>query len=333
MQMQPTQSACPTRHFNGARLADMPSLCPHSGRGADGGRMARTLPQLSKDQHGEAASVAIVAIVQWQPPGSPPLFRSEVSAAAGAGRDQFYEHEAVFECSAFGLPDERLGETVGLAAMLKPGASTTQSELLAVTEPVHWPPPHRRRHRHRRSISHRVSSDLLDRSQAVKAAGKLAAFKMPVHIELTTEQLPRGPCCRQAASVSLCLVSLLGRGVQFEPTTLHRCNGEDSQAPDSRRGGRATGFEQGACQVVTCWRRLRLGETVGGKAAVRHKIPFFPHFLLRASGRAHTDGDPPSSAPSPSPDRHTAVSILILIHTARRAKENRLSFPQWRPDV
>ena len=70
----------------------------------------------------------------------------------------FYEHDAVFECSAFGLPDERLGETVGLAAMRKPGATTTEAELLA----------------------------------AVKAADKLAAFKIPAHIVLTTEPLPRG---------------------------------------------------------------------------------------------------------------------------------------------
>jgi len=43
----------------------------------------------------------------------------------------FYKNSAVYECAAFGLPDERLGEVVGLAVLLKPDTKVTPNELIA----------------------------------------------------------------------------------------------------------------------------------------------------------------------------------------------------------
>ena len=40
-----------------------------------------------------------------------------------------YRHPAVAECCVFGVPDERLGEEVGVAVVLKPGESLTEDEL------------------------------------------------------------------------------------------------------------------------------------------------------------------------------------------------------------
>lgn len=40
-----------------------------------------------------------------------------------------YEHPAVAECSAFGVPDERLGEEVGIAVVVRPGQSVTAEQL------------------------------------------------------------------------------------------------------------------------------------------------------------------------------------------------------------
>lgn len=40
-----------------------------------------------------------------------------------------YRHAAVAECCVFGVPDDRLGEEVGVAVVLKPGASLTAEEL------------------------------------------------------------------------------------------------------------------------------------------------------------------------------------------------------------
>ncbi len=40
-----------------------------------------------------------------------------------------YRHPAVAECCVFGVPDQRLGEEIGVAVVLKPGASCTEAEL------------------------------------------------------------------------------------------------------------------------------------------------------------------------------------------------------------
>ena len=42
-----------------------------------------------------------------------------------------YRHPAVAECSVFGVPDDRLGEEVGAAVVLKDGESLTTEELRA----------------------------------------------------------------------------------------------------------------------------------------------------------------------------------------------------------
>ncbi len=66
-----------------------------------------------------------------------------------------YTHPAVLEAAVFGLPDERLGEIVGAAIVLKEGESLGAAEL----------------------------RDFL--------ADHLAGFKIPAHIFFRTEQLPR----------------------------------------------------------------------------------------------------------------------------------------------
>jgi len=66
-----------------------------------------------------------------------------------------YSHPAVHEAAVFGLPDERLGESVGAAIVLKEGAELTSDEL----------------------------RDFL--------AEHLAGFKIPAHIFFRGEQLPR----------------------------------------------------------------------------------------------------------------------------------------------
>jgi long-chain acyl-CoA synthetase len=42
-----------------------------------------------------------------------------------------YTHPAVAECSVFGVPDDRLGEEVGIAIVLKPGEKLTADEFRA----------------------------------------------------------------------------------------------------------------------------------------------------------------------------------------------------------
>ena len=42
-----------------------------------------------------------------------------------------YRHPAIAECCAFGVPDHRLGEEVGVAILLKPGEALTDAELRA----------------------------------------------------------------------------------------------------------------------------------------------------------------------------------------------------------
>ncbi|MDD9934014.1 MAG: class I adenylate-forming enzyme family protein [Myxococcales bacterium] len=66
-----------------------------------------------------------------------------------------YEHPAVFEAAVYGVPDERLGEALAATVMVRPGMGVTAEEL----------------------------------QQHV--AGLLAAFKVPSHVWLQQEQLPR----------------------------------------------------------------------------------------------------------------------------------------------
>lgn len=66
-----------------------------------------------------------------------------------------YSHPAVFEAAVFGLPDERLGEVVGAAVVLKEGAELTSDELREFL------------------------------------ADHLAGFKIPEHLWFRAEQLPR----------------------------------------------------------------------------------------------------------------------------------------------
>ncbi len=77
------------------------------------------------------------------------IYCAEVEAA-------IYEHPAVYEAAAFGIPHERLGEELVAAVMLRPGAEVTAEEL----------------------------------QDHVKE--KLAAFKVPSQVIFVDEQLPRG---------------------------------------------------------------------------------------------------------------------------------------------
>lgn len=56
--------------------------------------------------------------------GGENVYCQEVEAA-------IYEHPAVAEAAVFGIPDERLGEAVAAAIVLRPGASLSQNELSA----------------------------------------------------------------------------------------------------------------------------------------------------------------------------------------------------------
>ncbi|MEY5060005.1 MAG: hypothetical protein RJA51_1752 [Actinomycetota bacterium] len=56
--------------------------------------------------------------------GGENVYCSEVEAA-------IYNHDAVAEAIVFGVPDERLGEEVAAALVLKPGASLTEDDLRA----------------------------------------------------------------------------------------------------------------------------------------------------------------------------------------------------------
>ncbi len=71
------------------------------------------------------------------------------------------EHPAVFEAAVFGVPDERLGEAVWAEVMVNP----------------HWDPD-------TGGVDGQVLKDHL--------AGRLAAFKVPSHIRLRHDPLPRG---------------------------------------------------------------------------------------------------------------------------------------------
>jgi len=61
--------------------------------------------------------------------GGENVYCAEVEAA-------IYEHPAIAEAAVFGVPDDRLGETVGVAIFLAEGATLTQDELATHLEPM-----------------------------------------------------------------------------------------------------------------------------------------------------------------------------------------------------
>ena len=69
--------------------------------------------------------------------------------------DALYEHPGVHEAAVFGIPDERLGETVAASVLPKPGVTVSEDELRAFV------------------------------------AQRLAAFKVPDRIDVRSEPLPR----------------------------------------------------------------------------------------------------------------------------------------------
>ncbi|MEM9841061.1 MAG: AMP-dependent synthetase, partial [Pseudomonadota bacterium] len=80
--------------------------------------------------------------------GGENIYCVEVEAA-------IYHHNAIAECCVFGVPDDRLGEEVGVAIVLKPGASLSADDLKA------------------------------------HCATRMAKFKIPAHIWFYDEPLPR----------------------------------------------------------------------------------------------------------------------------------------------
>ena len=66
-----------------------------------------------------------------------------------------YEHPSILEAAVFGVPDERLGETVATVVVVRPGMALTVEDVQAF------------------------------------AAEHLARFKVPDHVWLRTERLPR----------------------------------------------------------------------------------------------------------------------------------------------
>ncbi len=69
--------------------------------------------------------------------------------------DKIYEQDAVLEAAVFGVPDERLGETLAAVVVVKPGSSLSREEL---------------EHHLRERVAH---------------------FKIPQHVWIRTERLPR----------------------------------------------------------------------------------------------------------------------------------------------
>jgi len=80
--------------------------------------------------------------------GGENVYSAEVEAA-------IYHHPAVAEAAVFGVPDERLGEEVGVAIHLRPGAVLSAEELQGFL------------------------------------AERIAKFKVPAHIWFLDEQLPK----------------------------------------------------------------------------------------------------------------------------------------------
>ncbi len=84
------------------------------------------------------------------------ILRSGENIAALEVEACLYEHPDIVEIAVFGVPDERLGEIVAAAVVLRDGASLTEADLRAF------------------------------------AGARLARFKIPEKIWILTERLPRG---------------------------------------------------------------------------------------------------------------------------------------------
>ena len=82
--------------------------------------------------------------------GGENVYSAEVESA-------IYEHPAVYEAAVFGLPNERLGEEVAAAVMLREGMTLTADELRSFL------------------------------------ATRLAAFMIPSRVAFTSDPLPRNP--------------------------------------------------------------------------------------------------------------------------------------------
>jgi long-chain acyl-CoA synthetase len=83
------------------------------------------------------------------------VIRGGENVHCGEVETAIYEHPAVAEAAVFGVPDEKLGEEVGVAIVTAPGTSLTESELAEFLEP------------------------------------RLAAYKRPCHVWFLDQPLPR----------------------------------------------------------------------------------------------------------------------------------------------
>lgn len=59
------------------------------------------------------------------------IIRGGENISCAEVESKVYEHPAVAECSAFGMPDDRLGETVAVAVTFKDGQTATVQEILS----------------------------------------------------------------------------------------------------------------------------------------------------------------------------------------------------------
>ena len=73
--------------------------------------------------------------------GGENIYCAEVESA-------IFDHEDVAECTVFGVADDRLGEEVGVALLLKPGATTTTRFGATADERVSSAEPKTRRGRY-----------------------------------------------------------------------------------------------------------------------------------------------------------------------------------------
>merc|ERR1719326_52747 len=61
------------------------------------------------------------------------IIRGGENISCAEVESKIYEHQSVAECAVFGMPDERLGETVACAVVCKPGSKpATVQEILQV---------------------------------------------------------------------------------------------------------------------------------------------------------------------------------------------------------